>query len=115
MALQLSGVASVLLNNRFIVVMVLGIFMLVGCDVAMNSNIANFLQNNFGLTLERASLGISHLFCCIDDRKIFRGNNPELDFIAEISSSHGYCCPDKLACHAGCQVSELLYRLQYSW
>jgi fucose permease len=54
-----------LLKNRFIVVMVLGIFMLVGCDVAMNSNIANFLQNNFGLTLERASLGISLYFAAL--------------------------------------------------
>lgn len=54
-----------LLKNRFIVVMVLGIFMLVGCDVGMNSNIANFLQNNFGLTLERASLGISLYFAAL--------------------------------------------------
>jgi MFS transporter, FHS family, L-fucose permease len=54
-----------LLKNKFIVVMVLGIFMLVGCDVGMNSNIANFLQNNFGLTLERASLGISLYFAAL--------------------------------------------------
>jgi MFS transporter, FHS family, L-fucose permease len=54
-----------LLKNRFIVVMVLGIFMLVGCDVGMNSNIANFLQNNFGLTLENASLGISLYFAAL--------------------------------------------------
>ena len=54
-----------LLKNRFIVVMVLGIFMLVGCDVGMNSNIANFLQNQFGLTLERASLGISLYFTAL--------------------------------------------------
>ncbi len=54
-----------LLRNRFIVVMVLGIFMLVGCDVGMNSNIANFLQNNFNLTLERASLGISIYFAAL--------------------------------------------------
>jgi fucose permease len=54
-----------LLRNKFIVVMVVGIFMLVGCDVGMNSNIANFLQNNFGLTLERASLGISLYFAAL--------------------------------------------------
>jgi FHS family L-fucose permease-like MFS transporter len=54
-----------LLKNKFIIVMVLGIFMLVGCDVGMNSNIANFLQNNFGLTLERASLGISLYFAAL--------------------------------------------------
>jgi MFS transporter, FHS family, L-fucose permease len=54
-----------LLKNKFIVFMVIGIFMLVGCDVGMNSNIANFLQNNFGLTLERASLGISLYFAAL--------------------------------------------------
>lgn len=54
-----------LLKNKFIVVMALGIFMLVGCDVGMNSNIANFLQNQFGLTLERASLGISLYFTAL--------------------------------------------------
>jgi fucose permease len=45
--------------------MAIGIFMLVGCDVGMNSNIANFLQNQFGLTLERASLGISLYFTAL--------------------------------------------------
>jgi len=54
-----------LLNSRFIVVMVLGIFVLVGADVGMNSNIANFLQDQFGFTLERASLGISLYFTAL--------------------------------------------------
>jgi MFS transporter, FHS family, L-fucose permease len=54
-----------LLKNKFILVMALGIFMLVGSDVGMNSNIANFLQNQFGLTLERASLGISLYFTAL--------------------------------------------------
>lgn len=54
-----------LLKNPFVVVMALGIFMLVGSDVGMNSNIANFLQNQFGLTLERASLGISLYFTAL--------------------------------------------------
>ena len=54
-----------LLKNRFILFMAIGIFMLVGCDVGMNSNIANFLQNQFGLTLERASLGISLYFTAL--------------------------------------------------
>jgi fucose permease len=54
-----------LLKNKFIVVMVLGIFVLVGSDVGMNSNIANYLQNQFGLTLERASLGISLYFTAL--------------------------------------------------
>lgn len=51
-----------LLKNRFLVLMVLGIFVLVGCEVSMNSNIANFLQARFHMTLERASLGISLFF-----------------------------------------------------
>jgi fucose permease len=54
-----------LLKNKFILIMAIGIFMLVGCDVGMNSNIANFLQNQFGLTLERASLGISLYFTAL--------------------------------------------------
>jgi len=54
-----------LLKNKFILFTALGIFMLVGCDVGMNSNIANFLQNQFGLTLERASLGISLYFTAL--------------------------------------------------
>jgi FHS family L-fucose permease-like MFS transporter len=54
-----------LLKNPFIVVLVLGIFMLVGSDVGMNSNIANFLQDQFDLTLERASLGISLYFTAL--------------------------------------------------
>jgi fucose permease len=54
-----------LLKNKFIVVMVLGIFMLVGSDVEMNSNIANFPQNEFGLTLEKASFGVSPYFTAL--------------------------------------------------
>lgn len=54
-----------LLKNKFILLMALGIFMLVGSDVGMNSNIANFLQTQFGLTLENASLGISLYFTAL--------------------------------------------------
>jgi MFS transporter, FHS family, L-fucose permease len=54
-----------LLRNRFIAVMAGGIFVLVGIDVAMNSNIANYLQNVYGLTLEKASLGISLYFTAL--------------------------------------------------
>jgi fucose permease len=54
-----------LLKKPFILVLALGIFMIVGADVGMNSNIANFLQNQFGLTLERASLGISLYFSAL--------------------------------------------------
>jgi FHS family L-fucose permease-like MFS transporter len=54
-----------LLKNKFIVVMVLGIFLVVGADVGMNSNIANYLQSLFNLSLEQASLGISIYFTAI--------------------------------------------------
>jgi MFS transporter, FHS family, L-fucose permease len=54
-----------LLRNRFIAIMAGGIFVLVGIDVAMNSNIANYLQNVYGLTLEKASLGISLYFTAL--------------------------------------------------
>jgi MFS transporter, FHS family, L-fucose permease len=37
----------------------------VGIDVAMNSNIANYLQNAYGLSLEQASLGISLYFTAL--------------------------------------------------
>lgn len=54
-----------LLKNPFIAVMALGIFMLVGSDVGMNSNIANFLVLQHGLNLEQASLGISLYFTAL--------------------------------------------------
>ena len=54
-----------LLNNKFVLFMALGIFFLVGADVGMNTNIANYLQSNFGLSLEKASLGISIYFAAL--------------------------------------------------
>lgn len=54
-----------LLNNKFVLFMALGIFFLVGADVGMNTNIANYLQTNYGLTLEKASLGISIYFAAL--------------------------------------------------
>lgn len=51
-----------LLGNRSILLLVIGIFMIVGAEVGMNSNIANYLQNRFNLSLESASLGISLFF-----------------------------------------------------
>jgi len=54
-----------LLNNKFVILMVLGIFFLVGADVGMNTNIANYLQSSFGLSLEQASLGISIYFAAL--------------------------------------------------
>lgn len=48
-----------LLGNRFIAFMTLGIFLIVGSEVAMNTNIANILVAKYDLTLERAVIGIS--------------------------------------------------------
>lgn len=54
-----------LLSNRFVILMALGIFFLVGADVGMNTNIANYLQSEHGLSLEKASLGISIYFAAL--------------------------------------------------
>jgi fucose permease len=51
-----------LLGNRFILMMVLGIFMVVGIDVAMNSNIGNFLEWKLGVDAEDAKYGKSLYF-----------------------------------------------------
>jgi len=54
-----------LLGNPLVLLMVLGIFLVVGSDVGMNSNIANYLQKNFQLSLEEASVGISFYFAAL--------------------------------------------------
>jgi len=54
-----------LLGNPLVLLMVLGIFLTVGSDVGMNSNIANYLQKNFQLSLEEASVGISIYFAAL--------------------------------------------------
>jgi len=54
-----------LLGNPLVLLMVLGIFLVVGSDVGMNSNIANYLQKNFQLSLEDASVGISFYFAAL--------------------------------------------------
>ena len=51
-----------LLNRGYIILMVLAILFIVGADVGMNSNIANYLNKRFDLSLEQASLGISLYF-----------------------------------------------------
>lgn len=51
-----------LLSNKIILLLVIGVFMIVGTEVGMNSNIANYLQKRFHLTLGNASLGISLFF-----------------------------------------------------
>ena len=51
-----------LLKNRFIFLMTLSIFLIVGAEVAINTKIANILMVKFGVTLERAVIGISIFF-----------------------------------------------------
>lgn len=48
-----------LLRNRFIALMALAIFLIVGAEVAMNTNIANILVARYDITLEKAVIGIS--------------------------------------------------------
>ena len=54
-----------LLKNPFILFLVLGIFLYVGAEVGMNSNIQNYLISQFGIPLEKASLGISLFFAAL--------------------------------------------------
>lgn len=51
-----------LLRNPLVLSMVLAIFLLVGIDVGMNTNIQNLLVQKFDISLERATLGISVYF-----------------------------------------------------
>lgn len=54
-----------LLKYRIVMVMVLGIFLIVGFDVGMNSNIAIFLASRFQLELATAGFGISVYFASL--------------------------------------------------
>ena len=54
-----------LLASPFVLMMVVAIFLIVGADVGMNSNIANYLGSAFNLSLEEASLGISIYFTAL--------------------------------------------------
>jgi len=51
-----------LLKNRFIALMALSIFLIVGAEVSVNTNIVSVLIAKFGLTLETAAIGISFFF-----------------------------------------------------
>ncbi|WP_341217100.1 MFS transporter, partial [uncultured Wocania sp.] len=54
-----------LLTNKFVLAMVIAIFLIVGADVGMNSNIQGFLMKLHGFTLEKASYGISIYFTAL--------------------------------------------------
>lgn len=51
-----------LLKNRFVAFMALSIFLIVGAEVAMNTNISNVLISKYGIPLEKAAIGISAFF-----------------------------------------------------
>ncbi len=51
-----------LLKNRFVALMALSIFLIVGAEVAINTNIANILIAKYGISLETAAYGISFFF-----------------------------------------------------
>ncbi len=51
-----------LLSNRFVAFMALSIFLIVGTEVAINTNISNILIAKYGITLEKAAIGISVFF-----------------------------------------------------
>jgi MFS transporter, FHS family, L-fucose permease len=51
-----------LLKNRFVAFMALAIFLTVGTEVAINTNIANVMIAKYGLTLDKAVIGISWFF-----------------------------------------------------
>ncbi|MEH6658991.1 MFS transporter [Leeuwenhoekiella marinoflava] len=54
-----------LLKEPFIAAMVLAIFLIVGLDVGINTNIQNLLTQRFDISLEEASLGISLYFTAL--------------------------------------------------
>jgi fucose permease len=51
-----------LLKNRFVALMALSIFLIVGAEVSVNTNIVSVLIAKYGLTLETAAIGISFFF-----------------------------------------------------
>ena len=54
-----------LLRNKKVALIVLGTFVMVGFDVGMNTNIAQYLKNSFKVTQEDAVLGISIYFAAL--------------------------------------------------
>ena len=54
-----------LLRFRYVLVMIIGVFLIVGFDVGINSNIANYLSNKFQISLDSASIGISIYFASL--------------------------------------------------
>lgn len=59
------GSVITLLKEKVVIVLIVGIFLIVGFDVGMNSNIAIFLKSRFALDLETAGFGISVYFASL--------------------------------------------------
>jgi FHS family L-fucose permease-like MFS transporter len=59
------GSIVALFKKPFVIIMILSTFLMVGFDVGINSNIANFLKTRFSISLESASLGISIYFASL--------------------------------------------------
>lgn len=59
------GSVLALFKKPFVIIMILATFLMVGFDVGINSNIANFLKTRFSISLESASLGISIYFASL--------------------------------------------------
>ena len=60
-----------LLKNPLVLIMVIAIFLIVGIDVGMNTNIQSLLVQKFGIDLEEASLGISLYFFALMMSRFF--------------------------------------------
>ena len=54
-----------LLKDPFVLLLVLGIFLAVGAEVGLNSNIANYIQNVFNIPIENASFIISYYYTAL--------------------------------------------------
>jgi len=59
------GSVLALFRKPFVLIMVFSTFLMVGFDVGINSNIANFLKTRFDLSLESASMGITVYFASL--------------------------------------------------
>lgn len=59
------GSALSLLKNPFVALTVMAIFLIVGLDVGINTNIQNLLTQRFDVSLEKASLAISIYFTAL--------------------------------------------------
>lgn len=55
-----------LMKNKYVLIMVLGVFLYVGAEVSMNSGIATYLNDKFGLDISStATLGIGFFFTAL--------------------------------------------------